>query len=136
MSIITWATEGSSHISFYGALNGVSAGPGRAVLTMSATHREPAPDVSDEEECVVFEVAHHGVAAAQLRGAAVSLVVVADGAVADHSQNKREDPLGRGGREGGVSLNRLFVIYSSRKTIFPQLLGLDAKPNNTRRLVS
>lgn len=66
------------------------------VLTTSATHREPAPDVSDEEERVVFEVAHHGVAAAQLRGAAVSLVVVANGAVADHSQNKREDPLGRG----------------------------------------
>lgn len=69
------------------------------MLTESATHREPAPDVSDEEECVVFEVAHHGIAAAQLRGAAVSLVVVADGAVADHSQNIREDPLGEGGRQ-------------------------------------
>lgn len=45
----------------------------------------------------MLEVAHHGVAAAQLRGAAVSLVVVADGAVADHSQNIREDPLGEGG---------------------------------------
>lgn len=69
--------------------------PGRAtaVLTKRTTHREPAPDVSDEEEGVVFEVAHHGVAAAQLCGPAVSLVVVADGAVADHSQNIREDPL-------------------------------------------
>lgn len=77
------------------------------MLTKSATHREPAPDVSDEEECVVFEVAHHGVAAAQLRGAAVSLVVVGDGAVADHSQNIREDPLGEGGgieRGGGESV--------------------------------
>lgn len=75
--------------------------PGRAtaMLTESTTHREPAPDVSDEEECVVFEVAHHGVAATQLRGAAVSLVVVGDGAVADHSQNIREDPLEKGGAE-------------------------------------
>lgn len=48
------------------------------------THRESAPDVSDEEEGVVFEVAHHGVAAAQLRGSAVTLVIVADRAVPHH----------------------------------------------------
>lgn len=41
----------------------------------------------------MFEVAHHGVAAAQLRGPTVSLVVVADAAVTDHSQNEGEDPL-------------------------------------------
>lgn len=41
----------------------------------------------------MFEVAHHGATAAQLRGPPVSLVVVADGAVANHSQNIREDPL-------------------------------------------
>lgn len=64
-----------------------------AVPSERVTHREPAPDVSDEEESVVFEVAHHGVAAAQLRGPPVALVVVADGAVTDHSQNIREDPL-------------------------------------------
>lgn len=58
-----------------------------------ATHREPAPDVSDEEESVVFEVAHHGVAASQLGGPPISLVIVADGAVADHRQNIRKDPL-------------------------------------------
>lgn len=56
-------------------------------------HREPAANVSDEEERVVFEVAHHGVAATQLRGPPIPLVVVADGAVTDHSQNVREDPL-------------------------------------------
>lgn len=63
------------------------------VLTERVTHREPAPDVSEEQERVVFEVAHHGVTAAQLRGPPVSLVVIADGAVANHSQNIREDPL-------------------------------------------
>lgn len=62
-------------------------------LSERATHREPAPDVSDEEERVVFEVAHHGVTAANLRGPPVTLVVIADGAVANHSQNIREDPL-------------------------------------------
>lgn len=41
----------------------------------------------------MFEVAHHGVAAAQLGGPAVPLVVVADGAVADHGQDEGEDPL-------------------------------------------
>lgn len=64
-----------------------------AVPSERVTHREPAPDVSDEEESVVFEVAHHGVAASQLRGPPVTLVVVADGAVTDHGQNIREDPL-------------------------------------------
>lgn len=60
---------------------------------MSVTHCEPAPDVSDEEERVVLEVAHHGVAAAQFCGPSIPLVVVADGAVTNHSQNKGEDPL-------------------------------------------
>lgn len=66
------------------------------------THRQPAADVSDEEERVMFEVAHHGVAAAQLGGPAVPLVVVADGAVADHGQDEGEDPLvatGVGGKQ-------------------------------------
>lgn len=62
-------------------------------LVACVTHRQPAADVSDEEEGVVFEVAHHGVAAAQLGGPAVPLVVVADGAVADHGQDEGEDPL-------------------------------------------
>lgn len=68
-------------------------------------HREPAADVSDEEEAVVLEVAHHGVAAAQLCGAAVALVVVADAAVPHHGKNKGEDPLVAGGetRGGGDS---------------------------------
>lgn len=57
------------------------------------THRQPAADVSDEEERVMFEVAHHGVAAAQFCGPAVPLVVIADGAVANHGQDKGEDPL-------------------------------------------
>lgn len=64
-----------------------------AVPSECVTHREPAPDVSDEQESVVFEVAHHGVAPTQLRGPPISLVVVAYGAVTDHSQNIREDPL-------------------------------------------
>lgn len=58
------------------------------------SYREPAADVSDEEEGVVFEVAHHGVAAAQLGGPAIPLVVVADAAVPHHGQDKGEDPLG------------------------------------------
>lgn len=65
----------------------------RRAFTEGTTHREPAADVSDEEECVVLEVAHHGIAAAQLGGPTVSLVVVADAAVAHHSQNEGEDPL-------------------------------------------
>lgn len=63
------------------------------IIAACVTHRQPAADVSDEEECVMFEVAHHGVAAAQLGGPAVPLVVVADGAVADHGQDEGEDPL-------------------------------------------
>ncbi len=57
------------------------------------SHREPAADVSDEEERVMLEVAHHGIAAAQLCGSSVPLVVVANGAVTNHGQNKGEDPL-------------------------------------------
>lgn len=57
------------------------------VCGVCLTHREPATDVSDEEECVVLEVARHGVAAAQLCGPAIPLVVVADGAVTNHGQN-------------------------------------------------
>lgn len=48
------------------------------------SHRESAADVSDEDEGVVFEVAHHGVAASQLCGSAVTLVIVADRAVPHH----------------------------------------------------
>lgn len=48
----------------------------------------------------MFEVAHHGVAAAQLCGPTVPLVVVADAAVADHGQNDGKDPLAvTGGKE-------------------------------------
>ena len=54
---------------------------------------EPAADVSDEEEGVIFEVAHHGVAPPQLCGPAVTLVVVANAAVPNHGQNEGEDPL-------------------------------------------
>ena len=54
----------------------------------------------------MFEVAHHGVAAAQLRGPAVPLVVVADAAVPDHGQHEGEDPLRKRERGGhGVDLN-------------------------------
>jgi len=71
-----------------------------SIIADGVSHREPAADVSDEEEAVVFEVAHHGVAAAQLRGPAVPLVVVADAAVADHGQYEGEDPLAvTGGKE-------------------------------------
>lgn len=41
----------------------------------------------------MFEVAHHGVAAAQLCGATVPLVVIADAAVPNHGQNEGENPL-------------------------------------------
>ena len=62
-------------------------------ITVCVSHREPAADVSDEEEGVMFEVAHHGVAATQFCGPTVPLVVVADAAVPNHGQNKGEDPL-------------------------------------------
>lgn len=62
-------------------------------VCVCVTHREPAADVSDKEEGVMFEVAHHGVAAAKLRGPTVPLVVVADAAVPNHGQNEGEDPL-------------------------------------------
>lgn len=48
------------------------------------SHRESAADVSDEDEGVVFKVAHHGVAASQLCGSAVTLVIVADRTVSHH----------------------------------------------------
>lgn len=70
------------------------------------SHREPAADVSDEEEAIVLEVAHHGVAATQLCGPAIPLVVVADGAIPHHCQDKGEDPLvvtgGKAEREQGI----------------------------------
>lgn len=90
----------------------------------SAPYREPAADVSDEEEGVVFEVAHHGVAAAHLRRPAVPLVVVADGAVPHHGQHEGEDPLvvtgGADGREemSGFKLGALRVL-SRRQDRFP-----------------
>lgn len=74
---LLWITEDGDH----------------SVRRVRLTHREPATDVSDEEECVVLEVAHHGVAAAQLCGPTIPLVVVADGAVTNHGQNEGEDPL-------------------------------------------
>lgn len=50
----------------------------------------------------MFEVAHHGVAPTQLCGPTIPLVVVADGAVANHGQDKGEDPLVvTGGNKGG-----------------------------------
>lgn len=66
------------------------------------SHRQPAADVSDEEEAVVLEVAHHGVAAAELCGPTVPLVVIADAAVPHHGQNEGEDPLME--REGKVEI--------------------------------
>lgn len=41
----------------------------------------------------MLKVAHHGVAAAQLGGPSVALVVVADAAVPHHGQDEGEDPL-------------------------------------------
>lgn len=60
---------------------------------LSTSYRESLPDVSNEQEAVVFEVAHHGTAAAQLGGSAVMLVVVADCPVTHHRQHVREAPL-------------------------------------------
>lgn len=84
------------------------------IITVCVTHRQPAADVSDEEECVMFEVAHHGVATAQLSGPAVPLVVVADGAVADHGQNEREDPLvvTRGVKERDEKITLIYTTHS------------------------
>lgn len=62
-------------------------------IKVSVSHREPAADVSNEEEGVMFEVAHHGVAAPQFCGPSVPLVVVADAAVPHHGQDEGEDPL-------------------------------------------
>lgn len=62
-------------------------------ITVCVAHREPTADVSDEEEGVMLEVAHHGVAAAQFCGPTVPLMVVADAAVPNHGQNEGEDPL-------------------------------------------
>ena len=59
----------------------------------SDTYRESAADVADEEEGVMLEVPHHGVAAPQLGGPAVPLVVVAHAAVPHHGQHERKDPL-------------------------------------------
>lgn len=88
-------------------------------LVAHVTHRQPAADVSDEEERVVFEVAHHGVAAAQLRGPAVPLVVVADGAVADHGQDEGEDPLmGTGGRGRDERKKQMKWTYTCDITLF------------------
>lgn len=49
----------------------------------------------------MLQVAHHGVATPELGGPAVALVVVADGAVAHHGENEREDPLVVGKRRTG-----------------------------------
>lgn len=65
----------------------------RKEIQMCVSYRQPAADVSDEQEGIVFEVAHHGVAAAQLCGPTVPLVVVADAAISHHGQYEREDPL-------------------------------------------
>jgi len=67
------------------------------------SYREPSADVADEEEGVVLQVAHHGVAAAQLGGPPVALVVVGHGAVGHHGQHHGEDPLGGRGQRAKVS---------------------------------
>lgn len=69
-------------------------------IRLCDSHREPAANVTDEEEGVVLQVAHHSVAAAQLCWPAVPLVVVADGAVPHHGEDEGEDPLvEKGGKE-------------------------------------
>lgn len=54
----------------------------------------------------MLEVAHHGVAATQLCGPAIPLVVVTDGAIPHHCQDEGEDPLvvtgGKAEREQGI----------------------------------
>lgn len=62
----------------------------------------------------MFEVAHHGVAAAQLGGPAVPLMVVADGAVADHGQDEGEDSLvaTRGGNERDEKMISIYTTHS------------------------
>lgn len=54
------------------------------------SYREPAADVSDEDEGVVLPVAHHGVTATQFCGPTVSIVIVAHRAVGNHSQHVRK----------------------------------------------
>lgn len=62
-------------------------------IKLCVSHRQPAADVSNEQEGVMFEVAHHGVAAPQLCGPTIPLMVIADAAIPHHGQNEREDPL-------------------------------------------
>lgn len=59
----------------------------------AATHRQPPLDVADDQEGVVVEVAHHGCAAPQLRGSAVPVVVVGEGAVVHHGGDVGENTL-------------------------------------------
>lgn len=70
----------------------------------------------------MFEVAHHGVAAAQLGGPAVPLVVVADGAVADHGQDEGEDPLvaTRGGTDHLDLCTHAVIQYKHFVMFVPQ----------------
>lgn len=85
-------------------------------IRMCLSHREPSADVSDKEEGVVLEVAHHGIAAAKLRGPTISLVVVTDGAVADHGQDEGEDPLvviEKEGRNVGVKMALVMKFYTA-----------------------
>ncbi|PWA26450.1 hypothetical protein CCH79_00000928, partial [Gambusia affinis] len=64
-----------------------------SVSLSAVSHREPAADISNEEEGVVVLVAHHGIAATEFGGATVPLVVITNGAIPHHGNNKREDPL-------------------------------------------
>lgn len=83
------------------------------------SHREPAADVSNEEEGVVFEVAHHGVTAAKLRGATITFVVVADGAVSYHGQDEGEDSLvvtvGNGGERRKLNQPVIMCCYYTER---------------------
>lgn len=77
-----------------------------------ASHRQPAADVSDEEEGIVLEVSHHGVAAAQLCGPTIPLMVVADAAIPHHGQNEWEDPL----QATGVKARKSFCALCNAAT--------------------
>lgn len=81
----------------------------KCMCVCACSHREPATDISDEDEGVVVEVAHHGVAAAQLSGTPVSFVVVTNASVPHHGQHKGEDPLVE-----GVKKERRYRIVRDR----------------------
>ena len=92
---------------------------GFAKLKVCVSHREPAADVSNEEEGVMLEIAHHGVAAAQLCGPTVPLMVVTDAAVPHHGEDEGEDPLmATGGENTEMRRKARFELVSVFWVIF------------------